>query len=180
MLLEFTYRFEAAHRFLKSNSIPCMTPHGHTWYATMTVQFQGQALNQSQMSVEFSQVKKQWKQLIQETFDHSYMHNINDPVVEVLNTSDFSPRLLPFPGDPTTEIISLFMFNKMEKLIQASEFAEQVTLQSVKLQETPTNTVVCDRSFYHSEISGFTRTSGWWQSLDPLDRSFYENDSSTN
>ncbi len=175
MLLEFTYRFEAAHRFLKSESIPCMTPHGHTWYATMAVNFQGSALDSSQMTVEFGDVKKHWKTLIQEIFDHSYMHNINDPIVEVLKSEKVESRLLPFPGDPTTEIISLFMFNKMEKLISTSKFSDKICLQSIKLQETPTNAITCDRDFFVDQMPHFSEQSGWWQSSNPLDRSYRGN-----
>lgn len=173
MNLEFRYRFEAAHRFLKSESIPCMTPHGHTWYATMGVSFKGSTLNSSQMTVEFSEVKKEWKNLIQETFDHSYMHNINDPVVEILKQGNNKPRLMPFPGDPTTEMISLFMFNKMETIIQSSSFKDKVEVEFIKLEETPTNSIVCKRDFYTSEINQFKDQKGWWTSSDPLDRSFH-------
>lgn len=175
MNLEFTYRFEAAHRFLNSDSVPCMTPHGHTWYATLSVGFTGAQLNSSQMSVEFSQVKQQWKQLIQDTFDHSYMHNFNDPIVEVLHSTGTQTRLLPFPGDPTTELISLFMFNKIETLLMASSFADLVTTQAIKLQETPTNTIICDRDFYLSQKESINKDSGWWQTSNIEDRSFAKN-----
>ena len=172
MELEFRYRFEAAHRFLKSESIPCMTPHGHSWYATMAVKFNGSKLDQNQMSVEFSKVKRNWKHLIQETLDHSYLHNINDPVVEVLSLQDQSPRLIPFPGDPTTELISLFLFHKMEQTIKAEIFNDQLTLAAIKIEETPTNSIVCAREFYLNEIERFSQFDGWWNSTDPSDRSF--------
>ncbi len=174
--MEFSYRFEAAHRFLKSDSVQCMTPHGHTWYATMGVRFSGSALNASQMTVEFGAVKKQWKALIQETFDHSYMHNINDPVVEVLTGNSEPPRLIPFPGDPTTELISLFLFNKMEKIFAHSAFKDSASLQFIKLQETPTNAIHCDRDFYLNEIENFANWTGWWQSEDIADRTLRGND----
>ena len=170
MQIEFEYRFEAAHRFLNSESIPCMTPHGHTWYATMGLAFKEPFLSSSQMTVEFTELKKDWKTLIQDTFDHSYMHNINDPVIEVLQNSN--PRLIPFPGDPTTEIISLFMFNKMETIIQKSAASKKVELKFIKLKETPTNTILCDRSFFMQGMKDFTDVSGWWTSDNTLDRSF--------
>lgn len=176
MKLEFRYRFEAAHRFLKSESIPCMTPHGHTWYASMSLSFKNASLNDSQMTVEFSQIKKDWKTLIQETFDHSYMHNINDPVIEVLNNGDQSPRLIPFPGDPTTELISLFMFHKMETIIQNSSFSETVEVSAIRLDETPTNSIICDREYYANEHSRFASETGWWTNTDPHSRIFATHD----
>ena len=175
MLMEFTYRFEAAHRFLKSQSVPCMTPHGHTWFATMGVSYRGRELDSSQMSVEFSQVKKHWKELIQDTFDHSYLHNINDPVVEVLGNEGNNPRLIPFPGDPTTELISLFMFNKMNKILSASKLNPIVSVEFIKLQETPTNSITCTRVFYEDEIQNIKDYTGWWERLDIGDRSIRGN-----
>ena len=176
MQIEFEYRFEAAHRFLKSESVPCMTPHGHTWYATMGLAFKGSNLSSSQMTVEFTQLKKSWKTLIQETFDHSYMHNINDPVVEVLSGGEHSPRLMPFPGDPTTEMISLFMFNKMTRIIESSPWAQKVVVNFIKLEETPTNSIVCTRDFYNQEMGAFSSGKSWWNTANPADRQFLPND----
>lgn len=180
MQIEFEYRFEAAHRFLKSESVPCMTPHGHTWYATMGLAFKGSNLSSSQMTVEFTQLKKSWKTLIQETFDHSYMHNINDPVVEVLTRGEQEPRLIPFPGDPTTEMISLFMFKKMDTLLKGSDMADKVEVNFIRLKETPTNTIVCDKNFFLDEISQYDNYSGWWTSNNPLDRSFKSESATSN
>lgn len=171
MKIEFTYRFEAAHRFLQSSSIPCMTPHGHTWYASLVLNYIAPGLNASQMSVEFSVLKKHFKQLIQETFDHSYMHNRNDPVVEVLRREGHEPRLLPFPGDPTTELIALFLFHKMSVLLTSAQLQEQVEVDSVILQETPTNKIHMDKEFYQSEIKNQQQFEGWWTSADIRDRS---------
>ena len=175
MNLEFRYRFEAAHRFLKSSSIPCMTPHGHTWFATLNLKFKGAALDNSQMTVEFSKLKKSWKELIQETFDHSYMHNINDPVVEVLSSEKNKARLIPFPGDPTTEMISLFMFQKMETVINNSDFKEKVEVTSIKLEETPTNSIICDRAFYTDQIGPYLNSQSWWNKTEIQSRDFQHN-----
>lgn len=170
--MEFTYRFEAAHRFLQSESVPCMTPHGHTWYATLGLRFTQPTLNAAQMSVEFSEAKKHWKNLIENTFDHSYMHNINDPIVEVLTSEAQTSRLVPFPGDPTTELISLFMFNKVEQLLKTSSFHDLVDVEFIKLQETPTNTIICDRNFFNYNMESFKAFDGWWTSVDTHDRAF--------
>ena len=168
MVIEFTYRFEAAHRFLNSQSLPCMTPHGHTWYATLLVRYLDSTLDNSQMTVEFGQLKKGWKQLIQGTFDHSYLHNIKDPVVEALG--DQGARLVPFPGDPTTELISLFLFHKMETIFKQESFNDLVRIDGVRVQETPTNTILCDRPFYQSQISKYSSHNAWWNSQDLSDR----------
>ncbi|MEM7646217.1 MAG: 6-carboxytetrahydropterin synthase [Pseudomonadota bacterium] len=172
MQIEFRYRFEAAHRFLSTDSKPCMTPHGHSWHATLGLEFIGQSLNASQMTVEFSEIKKDWKKLIQENLDHSYLHNINDPIVEVLKSGNAEPRLLPFPGDPTTEIIALFLFSKMDRIIQAGPYKDQVQVCSIGIEETTTNKIVCSRTFFADQIAQYENYQGWWHSTDVADRSF--------
>ncbi len=172
MKIEFTYRFEAAHRFLNSDSKACMTPHGHSWYASLVLGFKGQSLNSSQMTVEFSALKKEWRHLIQNTFDHSYMHNFNDPVIEVLQKGEISPRLIPFPGDPTTEIIAVFLFHKMKTILKNSTHQSLIDVHAIILNETPTNKIICERDFYQSQITQYSGFDGWWNSTHVDDRSF--------
>ena len=171
LIIEFCYRFEAAHRFLNSESRACMTPHGHSWIATLVLTFTGQKLDEFQMTVEFSKIKKDWKNFIQETFDHSFMHNINDPIIEVLKNSEIETKLVPFPGDPTTEIIALFMFQKMDIILNESPFKNLIQVKAIKLQETITNTVICDRDSFKKQMPFFKECKGWWLSLDTEDRS---------
>lgn len=172
MIVEFTYRFEAAHRFLKTSSKSCMTPHGHTWYATLCLQFMASQLDDSQMTVEFSAMKKDWKALIQNVFDHSYMHNSMDPVVDVLKANGGAPRLIPFPGDPTTEMIALLLFRKMDSLLSQSPHSSRMSITAIRLQETPTNTVLCDRASFEVQIPQFLKHNAWWNSVDIENRSF--------
>lgn len=174
MIVEFRYRFEAAHRFLNSDSRPCMTPHGHSWYTTLALEFVGPHLNRSGMTVEFSQIKADWKAMVQNTLDHSYLHNVNDPIVEVLKTqADCEPRLLPFPGDPTTEVIAVFLFHKMNLILENSEHKDLVKVHALHLEETPTNKITCLRPFYESEIKRYSNYDGWWNKADIMDRSFH-------
>jgi 6-pyruvoyl-tetrahydropterin synthase len=174
MTLEFRYRFEAAHRFLSSSSVNCMTPHGHTWFATMGVKFKSLNLNNNEMSVEFSEVKKDWRNLIQNTFDHSYMHNFKDPIIEVLKLNGGEPRLIPFPGDPTTELISLFLFQKMSLIINSSPYSQAIELDFITLEETPTNKVTCNKIFFETAIKAYHQYSGWWLKTDISDRTLHE------
>ncbi len=173
MILEFSYRFEAAHRFLNSASVPCMTPHGHTWYATLGIEFLGNQLNRNEMTQEFTQLKKQWKTLVTDVLDHSYLHNINDPIVEVLKSETKAPRLLPFPNDPTTEAISLFLFNKMDLVFSQSDKSETFRVSFIKIQETPTNSLHCTRDFFLSQKESIYKNAGWWTETDIESRSYY-------
>jgi 6-pyruvoyl-tetrahydropterin synthase len=171
MEMKFRYRFEAAHRFTTAASNACKTPHGHTWHATLHLQSL-RSLNQDGMVVEFSKAKSFWKTLITETFDHSFMCNYRDALIEPLLAAHPEARLLRFPGDPTTEAISLLLFAKAEQSIIAANLTQDVRVIGVNIEETPTNSIFCSRQFFEENISRFENFSGWWTSIDPADRSF--------
>ena len=174
MQLSFRYRFEAAHRFLSSASIPCRTPHGHTWYATLNLEYMGKYLNSTQMTLEFSELKGAWKEFIGSFFDHSYLHNFKDPLVELLK-DEGEMRLFPFPGDPTTELISLLLFSKMESLLNTQDKHQAIQIASVFIEETPTNHILCTRTFFCDNISLInSKYDGWWNKKDLTDRTLHE------
>ena len=173
MIFDFRYRFEAAHRFLSSDSPPCMTPHGHSWYIRLQLKFLGSQLNASQMGVEFSKVKDPWRQFVQKVLDHSFLHNINDPLVEILKNQSPPCRLLPFPGDPTTELISVLVFHKMNQVLSEKNLKEPIQVIGVELEETPTNRVICDSEFYQKQIQSLSDYKAWWTTSDLFDRSFH-------
>jgi 6-pyruvoyltetrahydropterin/6-carboxytetrahydropterin synthase len=179
MELRFKYRFEAAHRFTQSSSPSCMTPHGHTWYATLHLQ-SSSPLNANDMAVEFFQLKSSWKALISDVFDHSYMCNSTDPLIEPLLKIHGAARLILFPGDPTTELISLLMFNKCEKFISESQWKNQVSVSGITIDETPTNSIHCDRAFYLENISRYATHTGWWSTSEIAARNCIRVEAATN
>lgn len=169
MELRFKYRFEAAHRFTQSSSPSCMTPHGHTWYATLHLQSHV-GLNANDMAVEFQQLKGAWKDLITNVFDHSFMCNAADPLIEPLLDVHGGARLILFPGDPTTELISLLMFSKAEQFISSSPWKGQISVSGITIDETPTNSIHCDRAFYKENINRYATHSGWWTTAESTAR----------
>ena len=169
MELRFKYRFEAAHRFTQSTSPACMTPHGHTWYATLHLKT-STSLNKNDMSVEFHQVKSEWKSLLANTFDHSFMINMNDPLREPTLQVHPSARLILFPGDPTTELVALLLFNKCEMFMTNSPWKTEITVSGITIDETPTNSIHCDRTFYSQNISKYSKYWGWWSTAVIEDR----------
>lgn len=166
MEFRFKYRFEAAHRFLNTTSLQCMTPHGHTWYATLQLQSVIPRLDQNDMVAEFSQLKSYWKSLISDVLDHSFFCNEKDPLIETLLKHHPHSRILPFPGDPTTELISLLLFHKMNLWMTQSPVAGKVKVAGVLIEETPTNSLFCDWVFYKESISQYDHYTGWWKSID--------------
>ncbi len=165
MELRFKYRFEAAHRFTQSSSPSCMTPHGHTWHATLHLRSLA-PLNANNMAVEFHQLKSAWKDLITNVFDHSFMCNMNDSLIEPLLHIHSGARLILFPGDPTTEMISLLMFSKAEKFIAASPWKDQVLVSGLTIDETPTNSIHCDSGYYRENIHRYSEYTGWWSTAE--------------
>ncbi len=171
MELKFRYRFEAAHRFTNAASASCMTPHGHTWHATLHLQSL-RPLNKDGMVVEFSKAKSFWKSLITDVFDHSYLCNYKDPLYESLLGIHHEARVLRFPNDPTTEMIALLLFNKAEQVLTHAALDRDIKVSGVTIEETPTNSLFCPREYFVENIQLYKNFSGWWSSTDPIDRSF--------
>lgn len=171
MRMSFKYRFESAHRFVNSDR-ECSTPHGHTWYATLNLMAATEDLGEDNMVLDFSVLKKGWKDFVTKTADHSFFYNSEDPIIPVLKQNIPNFRGLPFPGDPTTEIIAGLFF------LKASALCESLPVRpfSVVIEETPTNTV----EFFSTELEDFIqklklslKPSNWWASTDPQSRSIF-------
>lgn len=178
--LSFKYKFEAGHRLTKATAGTCMTPHGHTWYAEATFGSSAQFLDGQDMALEFTVLKKAWRIFIHETADHTYFHHYQDALLSSIREHVPCFRGLPFPGDPTTELIAALFFSKinvmnMDLQARLTNEGRQLPVPSpvmVAIQETPTNRVTLTagpalESFLEKINAHF---SGWWQVADPLAR----------
>jgi 6-pyruvoyltetrahydropterin/6-carboxytetrahydropterin synthase len=171
--LSFKYRFEAAHRFTLSCADSCATPHGHTWYAEALFEAGESDLGPDDMVMEFAALKGAWKSFIQKTVDHSFLHHHEDPILPALRQAIPSFRGLPFPGDPTTELVAALFFAKLRAMHQAIPGSEKIHPVGVFIQETPTNAITfrapnAGRSTLLEKID--SRFDGWWNSPEPSDR----------
>lgn len=181
LVLKFRYRFEAAHRFLSADAPSCQTPHGHTWYATAIFRFrESEGLDRSAMAAEFGEVKKKWKTFISDVADHSYFHHEKDPIVQTLIRETPHARLLPFPTDPTTEMIAGLFAMKLQAMHKATLPNSKVDVVGVHIQETPTNSILFKFSVDENGIIGtppawlrdqLKHHQGWWNSSAVDDRS---------
>jgi len=176
LVLKFRYRFEAAHRFLSAHAPSCQTPHGHTWFATALFRLkESESLDRSAMATEFGAVKKNWKVFISEVADHSYFHHENDPIVETLVRETPHSRLLPFPTDPTTEMIAGLFALKLQSMHKAALPNSKVEAVGVHIQETPTNSILFkfapDGSAPIWLQDQLKHHRGWWNSSVTDDRS---------
>ncbi len=175
LTLKFRYRFEAAHRFLSAHAPSCQTPHGHTWYATAVFRLkEGENLDRSAMAAEFGSVKKKWKSFISDVVDHSYLHHEHDPIVQSLLVGTPEARLLPFPTDPTTEMIAGLFAIKLRAMHRAELPLSKVDVLGVHIQETPTNSIFFKFGQGGSIPSWLDEKikdrNGWWESQRVDDR----------
>lgn len=144
MNLSFSYRFEAAHRFINS-STKCSTPHGHTWWVHLTLEHEDSlALNPKNFAEDFSDLKSKWKKFIDEELDHHFFLNSKDPLKNELLKISPESRLKCTEGDPTTEALALILFNHAWSFFENHAF---IRPKSLKLQETPTNAVEVNQRF---------------------------------
>lgn len=170
--LDFTYRFETAHRFTKGNS-KCATPHGHTWQASLEFAASPSDLQSNDMIEDFANLKAAWRKFLTGTVDHSMMHHYQDPLAPVMRELVTGFRGLPFPGDPTTELVAALFLLKAQAMTKSLP----VHPVAVTVQETPTNRL----RFRAEGIPEFLKVSrlrelyqGWWDSENPDSREFRE------
>jgi len=174
--LQFTYRFEAAHRFTKNSSQKCSTPHGHTWRATLLFKSLENHLNQNEMVEEFTFLKSQWKAFITETVDHSFFHHYEDPILPTLKEHIPHFRGLPFPGDPTTELVAGLFLEKARTLTSHlfQNKKAPVFPSEVIILETPTNSLsisLDEKEDFSKIFPRYTQFTGWWKSNEIQSRS---------
>ena len=189
MEMTFRYRFEAGHRFTGGSSPRCQTPHGHTWWIEVTFGRKDGDLDAAGMLAEFGTAKSWLRTWVDGTLDHSFFHHWRDPILPALR--DFIPnfRGLPFPEDPTTEWITYLISRKVRAHLRgdgvapnqaappgdgADEFKGLLELRKVRVEETPTNSMVWDahssRTLDQLLAARLKSVRGWWDQQDPYNR----------
>ncbi len=178
--ISFDYRFESAHRFMHSCEDSCSTPHGHTWWAKLILETNSPMplSPETDMVAEFSKLKTLWKTFITEIVDHSFLHNHQDPIVDAMRSNIPKFRGLPFPGDPTTELISALFLCKAQKMLthfQPDLALGHIRIAAVHIQETPTNGVTYRMPNSDTpplwESKAYRNFNGWWLDPNPESRS---------
>mgnify|MGYP003393416130 FL=1 len=124
------------------------------------------------MLQEFQSLKSAWKTFIQEVADHSFFFNSEDPLIPHMIKEIPGFRGLPFPGDPTTEMVAILFLKKALTLAQSQKYSG-IQPYSVTVDETPVNSVEIDIN-----CDAFVRaiekipTTGWWSDCEVLSRNF--------
>ncbi len=106
------FKFDAAHKIIDYNG-KCENLHGHTYFLKVTITGE---LKKNEMVLDFAIFKKNVNKIV-EQLDHKYLNDIFK--------------------NPTTEIVALFIFEKLK-----TEFEKyQCRIYEISLSEGPNNTV---------------------------------------
>jgi 6-pyruvoyltetrahydropterin/6-carboxytetrahydropterin synthase len=153
--LEFTRRYAMAHRLLVDPTSKCAIPHGHN--EIVTVQLEPRArfrFGGANALAPFDRIKQRWHEWIDNHVDHAFQLNGADPLIGYFR--DHEPerlkRVMAFLGDPTTEALAACFWLKLSAFLIADDLPFAVA--SVRVEETPTNTVVLTRATFDPDECG--------------------------
>lgn len=159
--LEFTRRYAMAHRLLATKSPKCAIPHGHNEFVTVRLEphapFRFGAANSV---APFEAVKRRWHQWIDEHVDHALHLDEADPLIDFFRERepDRLSQIMTFQGDPTTEALAACFWLKLSAFIADDRLPFAV--REVRIEETPTNTVIVTPHTFNATDSGL-RAGAW-------------------
>lgn len=168
MEIEITRKWEGAHRLIEgeSKNSLCSLPHGHTWYVTALFRPKDNFLfnGRENLLSPFENLKSRWHYWIDQHIDHGIFLNSKDPMIEFLYAENPKSRIIKTPGDPSTEMIACLFKSKLECFLKADKVP--VNCQQIKIQETPTNSVIYSGNPNLSLEAIPAQNSPWWKQAD--------------
>lgn len=131
---EFT--FDCAHQLLNHRGL-CRNIHGHTYKLQIEIAHKmgGQAgrTNPSEgMLIDFSDLKSEVKRLIIDKFDHAFIADGDEPILEKLQELDYKVHIMG--RRPTAENMAEYIYN-----ILVDEAQIPCKISKVRIWETPTS-----------------------------------------
>lgn len=167
--LEFTRRYAMAHRLLATKSPKCAIPHGHNEFVTVRLDpLTGFKFSDSNSEAPFGKVKRRWHQWIDEHVDHALHLGENDPLIGYFRKHEpaLLKQIMTFQGDPTTEALAACFFLKLSAFVATDQLPFIVC--EVRIEETPTNTVVLTRENFDPDACGLRPTAWPWRADDSI------------
>lgn len=164
--LEFSRRYAMAHRLLADPHSKCAVPHGHN--ETVTVRLEPKArfrFGGANALAPFDALKGRWHGWIDGHVDHALQLGEADPLIGYFREHEPArlARVMTFPGDPTTEALAASFWLKLSAFLAAEELPFSVG--EVRVEETPTNTVVLTRESFDPDECGLPPTA-WARRAD--------------
>lgn len=158
--LEFSRRYAMAHRLLADPASKCAVPHGHN--ETVTILLEPQArfrFGGANALAPFEAVKGRWHRWIDQRVDHALQLNEADPLLGYFREREPErlAQIMTFPGDPTTEALAASFWLKLQAYLACDELPFMVA--QVRVEETPTNTVVLTRDSFDPDECGLAQTA---------------------
>ena len=133
-------QWDMGHRVLNHRSV-CKGLHGHRYKAEICVS--GDLVTKSEVSeegmvIDFADIKKISKELIQEKLDHAFMVWEKDE--ELINFFNHSKGHKPVkvPFTPTAENVAAYIYYKLQNKF-TDVYRTGLHLHSIKLWETPSS-----------------------------------------
>lgn len=133
--------FDAAHR-VPGHENKCKHLHGHRYEVELTCE--AAHLDNLGRVVDFGVMKNIVGQWIDDNLDHNVILFLNDPLVDILNSSSATTRsVFTMHAIPTAENIAELIFVTAGKLLQKCG----VSVRNVRVWETPN----CFADYYESD-----------------------------
>jgi len=130
VLVSKEFTFDAAHH-LHEYEGKCKNLHGHTYKVVLGI---SGLPNEIGIVIDFSDIKRIWKEQIEIYLDHRYLN-----------------ETLP-PMNTTAENMVVWMFEQLEQQLQAEEYRQQqARVEFVRLYETPTSYAEARREWIYGE-----------------------------
>jgi 6-pyruvoyltetrahydropterin/6-carboxytetrahydropterin synthase len=159
--LEFTRRYAMAHRLLATQSPKCAIPHGHNEFVTIRLEPEARfRFGGANSAAPFEVVKRRWHQWIDEHVDHALHLDENDPLIGFFREREPErlSQIMTFQGDPTTEALAACFWLKLSAFVALDRLPFSV--REIRIEETPTNTVVLTRNQFDPATCGL-RAGAW-------------------
>ncbi|HKJ71989.1 MAG TPA: 6-carboxytetrahydropterin synthase [Gammaproteobacteria bacterium] len=166
--LAFTRRYSMSHRLLSLQSGKCGIPHGHNEYVTVKLAARepGPLDGEANMVTPFHDAKKRWHAWIDHAVDHSLQLSGRDPLLDYFREHEPEQlhRILVTPGDPSTEVLAACFMAKIQAFL--ADQGDGLRCIEVRIEETPTNTVIFDGDPAAVLPAGGSPGPTWWQRAD--------------
>ena len=147
MIIRKKYSVESAHIVRNCTSERCShSIHGHS--AVIEVFLESNQLDNAQMVYDFGLMKTTIKQLI-DSMDHCYLLCSHDNEEFKNFIKESCDRWIEFPFNPSAEMLSMFVFDMVSRLLKNTKMNNgegSVRVKSVRYSETDTGYAECDQN----------------------------------
>lgn len=149
MIIRKEYSVESAHIVRNCTSHRCShSIHGHS--AKIELFFESCGLDNAQMVMDFGLMKDHVKQLV-DAMDHCYLLCSKDKEEFKQFIQKNCDRFIILPFNPSAEMLSVFVFHYISKILENTMFVNGengVSLKAVRYHETATGYAECGYNDY--------------------------------